>query len=174
VLAFDTKPAPQNLSTIEILFSAGPIRGRAAATPYKWTARRCASNYEVRFAMILPDFLKPCLDVVFCGSAAGNASASRGHYYAGPGNKFWTVLHTAGLTSERLRPDSDRRVTEFGIGLTDLVKLHSGNDVALRASMYDVPDFVRKIEVCAPRFLAFNGKRSAAAFLGLRRMSFAV
>jgi TDG/mug DNA glycosylase family protein len=33
--------------------------------------------------------------------------------------------------------------------------------------MYDVTSFVRKIETCAPRFLAFNGKRSAAAFLGL-------
>jgi TDG/mug DNA glycosylase family protein len=118
--------------------------------------------------MILADFLKPSLDVVFCGTAAGNESATLGHYYAGANNKFWTTLHSVGLTSVQLLPISDHRVTEFGIGLTDLVKLHSGNDVTLRRKMYDVSGFIRKIEVFAPRFLAFNGKKAAAAYLGLR------
>jgi TDG/mug DNA glycosylase family protein len=117
--------------------------------------------------MTLPDFLKPSLDVVFCGTAAGTESASRGHYYARPNNRFWTVLHSVGFTSERLRQHEDYRLTEFGIGLTDLVKLHSGNDVALRSGMYDVPGFICKIETCTPRFVAFNGKRAAATFLGL-------
>lgn len=31
---------------------------------------------------ILPDVLKPGLKVVFCGTAAGNRSATNGAYYA--------------------------------------------------------------------------------------------
>jgi len=41
--------------------------------------------------MVLPDVLTPGLQVVFCGTAAGTASAKRGAYYAGPGNQFWPM-----------------------------------------------------------------------------------
>jgi TDG/mug DNA glycosylase family protein len=56
---------------------------------------------------ILSDILGTHLDVVFCGTAVGDKSASRGHYYAGRGNKFYEFLHTAGFTPTRLRPDED-------------------------------------------------------------------
>jgi TDG/mug DNA glycosylase family protein len=118
--------------------------------------------------MILSDYLADSLNVVFCGTAAGNLSAVRGHYYAGRGNKFWTVLRNAGFVSERLGPELDHTVIDHRVGLTDLAKFHSGNDDALRREMYDVPSFERKIEKFAPRYLAFNGKRAAAAYLGLR------
>lgn len=118
--------------------------------------------------MILPDYLEHSLDVVFCGTAAGNASAGLGHYYAGRGNKFWGVLSEVGLVAEGLGPESDHRVVEYRIGLTDLVKLHSGNDNTLRRPMYDVTGFEAKIQRFAPRYAAFNGKRAAAAYLGLR------
>src|SRR2546423_3578454 len=121
--------------------------------------------------MILPDYLALSLEVVFCGTAAGNASAARGHYFAGRGNRFWTVLSDVGFVSERLGPDSDHRVLEYRIGLTDLVKLHSGNDDALHRDMYDVRGFERKIQGFAPRYLAFDGKRAAAAYLGMRNTS---
>ena len=41
----------------------------------------------------LPDILQPNLKVVFCGTAAGDASAKKRAYYAGPGNRFWKTLH---------------------------------------------------------------------------------
>lgn len=37
---------------------------------------------------VLPDLLRPGLRVVFCGTAAGAASALSGAYYAGRGNRF--------------------------------------------------------------------------------------
>jgi mismatch-specific thymine-DNA glycosylase len=78
--------------------------------------------------MILKDYLKTGLAVVLCGTAAGDRSAARGHFYAGPGNKFWPMLYTIGLTATLLRPEDDAMVGGHGIGLTDLVKHHSGND----------------------------------------------
>jgi double-stranded uracil-DNA glycosylase len=115
---------------------------------------------------ILRDFLAPDLDVVFCGTAAGTRSAERGHYYAGAGNKFWPTLYAVGLTSVCLTPNEDFRVLEFRIGLTDLVKHHSGNDGSLAHDMYDVAGFEERILEFAPRFVAFNGKESAAIYKG--------
>lgn len=51
---------------------------------------------------MLPDYLRPRLDVVFVGTSVATTSLSRGHYYSGPGNKFWEFLWDAGLTGERL------------------------------------------------------------------------
>lgn len=116
---------------------------------------------------ILPDVLEPGLRVVFCGTQAGAVSARRGAYYAGPGNKFWPVLHQIGLVPERLRPDEFRTLPRYGIGVTDLAKRTSGPDSALRGGHFDVAGFTARIAANRPRILAFNGKRAAQAALGI-------
>lgn len=123
-------------------------------------------------APALPDLLRPGLDIVFCGSAAGAVSARVGAYYAGPGNKFWPTLYAIGLTPEILPPADFRRLPDFGIGLTDMAKHASGADSALPRDADDPDGLRRRIEACAPRLLAFNGKRAARialkAWFGLR------
>ena len=116
-------------------------------------------------AAILPDVLAAGLDVVFCGSAAGTASAKAGAYYAGPGNRFWPMLHEIGLTPRQLPPHAFKEVRQYGIGLTDLSKFQSGADSALDAGGDDTAALAGKIERYAPRVLAFNGKRASAVFL---------
>jgi double-stranded uracil-DNA glycosylase len=94
----------------------------------------------------LPNYLAPRLRVVFCGRAAGTTSASRGDYYAGRGNLFWTYLYQARITTEPLFPSTDHRVLEFGVGLTDPAKkVAASSDLGLKAH-YDVDGFVAKIE----------------------------
>ena len=115
---------------------------------------------------VLPDLLRPGLRVVICGSAAGAVSAARGAYYAGPGNKFWRILAEVGLTPRRLDPGEFREVLSFGIGLTDLVKTHSGSDAVLPREADDVAGLIARIRSVRPRLIAFNGKRAAAAFYG--------
>lgn len=110
---------------------------------------------------ILPDYLAPGLRVVFCGTAVGEASAKRGHYYAGPGNGFWPLLYESGLLSEPLTPDEDARILEFGIGLTDLAKKIAASADAGLAGHYDIEGFVARIERYAPAWLAFYGKTAA-------------
>ncbi len=114
---------------------------------------------------VLPDVLPPGLVTVFCGSAASSASARRGAYYAGPGNRFWPTLHEAGFTDRRLRPEEFRDLPRFGIGLTDLAKHESGMDRELSSRAYDAAALLARIEACAPRFLAFTGRRPAGLFL---------
>ena len=114
---------------------------------------------------ILPDVLGPGLDIVFCGSAAGAASARAGAYYAGPGNRFWPTLHRVGLTPRLLAPAEFRTVRQYGIGLTDLCKTESGADSSLSREADDAAALAAKIARHRPAVLAFNGKRAARVFL---------
>ena len=114
---------------------------------------------------ILPDVLAPGLRLVLCGSAAGTRSAQVGAYYAGPGNRFWPLLWRLGLTPRQLAPDEFGDVLAYGIGLTDLAKTVSGPDAHLAKGSDDPQGLRRRIRVCEPAILAFNGKRPAEAYL---------
>lgn len=119
---------------------------------------------------ILPDLLKPGLDLVICGTAAGHRSAEVGAYYAHGGNKFWRILAETDLTPRRLEPAEFLLLPEFGIGLTDLAKHYRGADSGLADGDLDVAGFRSKIESVRPRILAFNGKTAAGLALGHRSL----
>src|SRR5699024_5837317 len=115
---------------------------------------------------ILPDLLQTGLDLVFCGTAPSRRSAAEGAYYAHPGNTFWRALFEAGFTPRRLAPSEYPLLPNFGIGLTDLAKHHSGNDTELPGEAFGTAALIRKIETFAPRFMAFTSKNAARAALG--------
>ncbi len=69
----------------------------------------------------LPDIVAPDLDVLFCGINPSLLSASRGHHFARPGNRFWPALHLGGLTPRRLAPEEDRELLRYRLGVTNLV-----------------------------------------------------
>jgi TDG/mug DNA glycosylase family protein len=110
---------------------------------------------------VLPDHLAPGLTAIFVGTAAGEASARRGHYYAGPGNEFWQLLADAGLTPEFLGPERDAEVLAHGLGLTDVAKHRSGNDAVLAARDFDVDALVAKVARHRPVWVAFTSKGAA-------------
>lgn len=116
-------------------------------------------------ADVLPDLLRPGLRVVFCGTAAGTASAKARAYYAGPGNSFWTALHATGLTPALLEPAEFARLPEFGIGLTDICKVRHGSDAEVGTVEFDVDGLQARIAAAEPANLAFNGKNAARGAL---------
>lgn len=117
---------------------------------------------------MLKDVLTDNLDVVFCGTAKGEASAKKGFYYAGPGNKFYGILHKVGFTPQRFEPSKCFDINQFDIGLTDLVHNEFGNDSDISDDSYDVDGFIKKMEIYKPKYIAFNGKKSASFVLGYR------
>jgi TDG/mug DNA glycosylase family protein len=117
-------------------------------------------------APILPDLLEPGLRVVFCGTAAGTASARAAAYYAHPQNRFWMTLHEVGLTPIVLRPTEFIRLPEFGIGLTDASKTAFGSDREVGRRGVDPGRLATAIGAAGPDHLAFNSKRSAELILG--------
>lgn len=117
---------------------------------------------------VLPDVLTPGLAVVFCGTAAGNESARRRAYYAGPGNAFWPTLFKVGLTPRQFAPEEFRSVLDHGLGLTDLAKLASGPDAGLSSADFDRDELRTKVLQYAPRVLAFTSKKAAMTFLDVK------
>lgn len=115
---------------------------------------------------VLPDIVAPGLSVLFCGSAAGAASARAGAYYAGPGNKFWRILAETGLTPRQLDPSEFTRLPEWGMGLTDMAKHVSGSDASLPKQADDPAGLTAKLEQYQPATLTFVGKRAAQIWLG--------
>ena len=86
---------------------------------------------ETAPAPILPDYLAPGLDVIFVGAAPSLSSEQVGHYYAGPTNKFWKLLHQGGFTPRLLHTSEDSEVLRYGIGLTGIFKNLSTSAVHL-------------------------------------------
>lgn len=115
---------------------------------------------------MLADVLSHNLDVVFCGTAKGEASAKKGFYYAGPGNKFYSILHSAGFTQTKLEPSDCFDINQYRIGLTDLVHTEFGNDNEISDSSYNVDGFIAKMAKYKPKVIAFNSKKGASFVLG--------
>lgn len=139
------------------------MRLRAASAPRR---PRLGNN-----ARMLPDLLRPGLSVVFCGTAVATASAERGHYYSGRGNKFWQLLHESGFTPTRLAPEADASLPDYGIGVTDLVKgVAQSNDRGLDYG--GANEVAGHLISAAPQWVTFNGLtagRAAAKQLGTAR-----
>ena len=89
-----------------------------------------------------------------------------GHYYAGRGNQFWPMLYESGVVPEPFDYPDDRRVIEFGIGLTDLVKRPTRGVEELNREDFAEGRIVlaQKLVEFAPRVVAFNGKLTYEQF----------
>ena len=53
------------------------------------------------------DLLQPGLSLVFCGYNPSLVSGSTGRHYAHLSNRFWSVLHAAGITAREHAPEED-------------------------------------------------------------------
>ncbi|WP_022704870.1 mismatch-specific DNA-glycosylase [Pseudorhodobacter ferrugineus] len=117
---------------------------------------------------MLSDRLAHGLEVVFCGTAASHASAAMGHYYAGPGNRFWPLLAETGLTPRRFAPSEDHLLLSLGIGLTDLAKDVCGMDRDIPKAAYAPDRLAAVIAEFRPKRLAFTSLTAAKIGLGIR------
>jgi TDG/mug DNA glycosylase family protein len=115
----------------------------------------------------LPDLLKYGLDVVFVGINPSIFSVERGHYFARPTNRFWPCLSRSilsraarqALALERLGPEHDRALLDYGIGFTDLVKRATAKASDLAPSEFApaVRRLLTKLERHQPRIACFHG-----------------
>ena len=109
---------------------------------------------------LLPEMLAPNLDVIFVGAAPSYHAAETGHYYAGPRNRFWQLLHQAGFTPYQLPETDDVQIREFGIGLTAIFRnVASSDNSRLPEPTEEHRAKLRKTLIdCAPRIVCYNGK----------------
>ncbi len=116
----------------------------------------------------LPDYLRRGMKLILVGCNPGDRSARVGHYYAGRNNQFWPLLYEGGIIPEPLKHTDDKRLIEFGIGLTDLVKRPTRGVEELERQEFAEGRVLlaRKLEEHAPQMVAFNGKIAYERFAG--------
>ena len=114
------------------------------------------------------DILAPGLDVIFCGLNPASSAAAAGHNFSHGNNRFWAVLHLAGFTDVRLRPQDERRLLEYGCGITAVVPRPTKRaaEVAPEEFRQARIGFETRMRRYAPRSIAFLGKRALAAMTG--------
>ena len=87
-------------------------------------------------ALRLTDRIKPNLRVLFVGINPGVRSAVTGHHFAGFSNRFWKLLYDSRLVPEPINHEQDDRLTEWGLGLTNLIARPSPGINELRPAEY--------------------------------------
>jgi len=118
----------------------------------------------------LSDLIGEGLTVLFCGINPGMTAATAGHHFVNRSNRFWRVLHRAGFTPMEISPEQDRRILDYGYGLTTVVQrpTASADQLSPHEFATAAAQFRQKIARHAPRFVAFLGKPAYAA-LSCRR-----
>jgi mismatch-specific thymine-DNA glycosylase len=114
----------------------------------------------------LPDYLRRGMKLVLVGCNPGDRSARVGHYYSGRDNPFWPLLYDSGVLPELLTHADDKRIIEFGVGLTDLVKRSTRTVEELDRQEFAEWRILlaQKIEEFVPRIVAFNGQLAYEQF----------
>jgi mismatch-specific thymine-DNA glycosylase len=104
--------------------------------------------------------------LVIVGCNPSDRSARVGHYYAGRGNEFWPLMYESGVMPEQLQHRDDKRIIEFGIGLTDLVKRPTRTVEELEREEFAEGRILlsQKLQEFAPQVVAFNGKAAYENF----------
>jgi double-stranded uracil-DNA glycosylase len=108
---------------------------------------------------MLRDRLKPGVRVLFVGINPGQRSEAIGHHFAGYSNRFWPLLYESKLIPERIRPEDDNRLPEWGLGITNLVPRMTPGIDTLRPQEYIDGARVlrRKIRRFKPSIVALVG-----------------
>ena len=115
-----------------------------------------------------PDILTRGLDVIFCGLNPAASAAVAGHNFSNRSNRFWAVLHLAGFTDVRLEPQDERRLLEYGCGITTVVRRPTkrADEVSPEEFRQARRGFETKMRHYSPRSIAFLGKRALSTIIG--------
>ena len=108
---------------------------------------------------MVSDLLRPGLKLVFCGYNPSLASGHSGHHYAHPGNRFWRVLHTSGITIRQYEPEEDELLLDLGIGFTNLCSrpTRRADELTREEIRAGALALQEKLEHFEPRAVAYTG-----------------
>ena len=107
----------------------------------------------------LRDRIRPGVRVLFVGINPGVRSSLTGHHFAGFSNRFWKLLFESGLVPQPIGYADDRRLPEWGFGITNIVARPTPGIDSLRREEYAAGRvaLVRKIRRYRPPIVAMVG-----------------
>jgi TDG/mug DNA glycosylase family protein len=108
--------------------------------------------------------------VLFVGINPGMRSAAVGHHFAGPSNRFWRLLHEAGLVPRPVTWADDDLMPEWGFGITNLVERPTPGvqDLSLAELRAGRRTLETKVRRWRPRIVALVGVTVYRAVFNLR------
>lgn len=108
----------------------------------------------------LPDHLCEGLRVVFVGYNPSLRSAETGHHYANPNNRFWRIIHEAGITERRYQAEEDGELLQHGLGFTNIVPrpTRTAAEITKEEYEYGAQTLKAKIERYKPKVVCYVGK----------------
>jgi TDG/mug DNA glycosylase family protein len=115
-----------------------------------------------------PDILANGLNVVFCGLNPASSATATGYNFSNGSNRFWRVLHLTGFSDVWLQPQDERRLLEYGCGVTAIVRrpTRRAAEVSSKEFRQARRGFEAKVRQYAPRSIAFLGKRAFSIMIG--------
>ncbi|HKB09589.1 MAG TPA: mismatch-specific DNA-glycosylase [Vicinamibacterales bacterium] len=107
----------------------------------------------------LKDRIGRDLRVLFVGINPGIRSSLTGHHFAGYSNRFWKLLYESGLVPEPITYADDRRLPDWGFGITNLIPRPTPGIDTLHREEYVVGlrALRRKVRRLRPEVVAFVG-----------------
>jgi double-stranded uracil-DNA glycosylase len=122
---------------------------------------RVPSKEEIRNAAnkTIQDVIAPNLKILFCGINPGLYSAATGHNFARPGNRFWPTLFKSGFTDRLLSPYEERKLLEYGYGITNIVEraTASADQLSKEELLEGAKKLKSKVHRYTPEYLAIVG-----------------
>lgn len=108
----------------------------------------------------IPDHLNRQLKILFVGFNPSIRSSETGYHYANPNNRFWKILHEAGLTPRKFRPEENSKLLDLGFGLTNIVArpTKEAADISKEEYIRGAEKLKKKIERVQPQAVCFVGK----------------
>lgn len=108
----------------------------------------------------IPDHLDYGLAVLFIGYNPSVRSGETGHHYANPNNRFWKIIHDAGLTSRKYKPEEDGDLLKLGYGFTNIVSRPTKTAAEITKEEYKAGRLwlIETIATYRPKVACFVGK----------------
>lgn len=124
----------------------------------------------------IEDHLREGLDIVFCGFNPSPKSSEAGHHYANRNNRFWTILHKAGITNRKYEASEDYLLLEVGYGFTNIVSrpTKAADEITKEEYKEGRKQLEQKIRYFKPKVVCFVGKGVYQEYTGKKSIPWGV
>jgi double-stranded uracil-DNA glycosylase len=121
---------------------------------------------------LVNDHIKENLKILFVGFNPSIRSSETGHHFANPNNRFWRILHDAGLTPRKFDAAEDAKLLDLGMGITNIVaRPTKAADEITKEEYKEGKEILRnKIKLLKPRVVCFVGKGVYQEFSGMKNV----
>jgi double-stranded uracil-DNA glycosylase len=106
------------------------------------------------------DIISKNLNILFIGFNPSLVSGEVGHHYANKNNRFWKILHEAGITDRLYKPEEDVFLLNRGFGFTNIVSRATRAAAEITSEEYKIgrEQLWHKISTYQPKIAFFVGK----------------